>query len=65
MNDPESRLDLVQHIREQIARDAQSYANAAKLRCVAGRLVFDLTGGSDNATVLDHEEAKPSDDPSI
>lgn len=35
------RLDLVAHLRQQIAAD-QGYANEAKLRAAAGKLLEDL-----------------------
>ena len=36
------RLDLVAHLREQIARDPDGYANLRKLEAVADRLAEEL-----------------------
>lgn len=42
--DPTSppRLDLVAHLREQILRDPEAYANTAKVREVADRIAHEL-----------------------
>lgn len=58
---PEPRWNLIHHIRQQIAVDAEMYANTAKLRCCIKKIDHDLTGGSENATLptaneADHDE---------
>lgn len=44
-------INVVAHVREQIARDPEAYANPAKLRATAQRISDDLTGQSGHATV--------------
>jgi len=55
------RLELVAHIREQIARDPHAYANDAKLRVVAGKIRQNLTGRAGDATVSPHASEEPHD----
>lgn len=57
----EPRWELIKHIRDQIARDPESYANAAKLRCCLDKLGADLTGQSESRSLLPHQEATHDD----
>lgn len=36
---PADRMDLINHLRQKIHRDPESYANPAKLRVVAGKII--------------------------
>lgn len=44
-------MNLVKHLRAQIAQNPEGYANEAKLRAVAGRLAADLTGGTKHGSL--------------
>lgn len=56
MSGPEPRWKLIQHLREQIERDPEAYANDAKLRAALRRARGDLTGAPDNPTVARSQE---------
>lgn len=42
MSERAPRLDLVAHIREQIERDPEAYANSKKLGACVGKLLADV-----------------------